>query len=276
MTTSLGNQEKNKAALGFQTDQNDYLNPYNKTSSVYFRDTIKQFCPHQRFVDHRPYPYRPFVKPPTDFNYFNNPTEKDSFVPCFKNYAKRELNPLVTRQDLSKYLKYNGGLIKHQRPCNSCSRINNGNYGRNYYTIYHKSFPFINGNFTGTNFRITNGFNTPYQTRNNRSNRIRYKLRDYDNNYQNNNEYNDNEYNNYNNNNMNMNMNMNEYNENVKENKEEENKNIKKENDLNNKSKYYNYYGATPKYKRTFHKTQIFNHYKPFMVDDFKEFADYE
>ena len=137
MTTSLGNQEKNKAALGFQTDQNDYLNPYNKTSSVYFRDTIKQFCPHQRFVDHRPYPYRPFVKPPTDFNYFNNPTEKDSFVPCFKNYAKRELNPLVTRQDLSKYLKYNGGLIKHQRPCNSCSRINNGNYGRNYYTHYH-------------------------------------------------------------------------------------------------------------------------------------------
>ena len=45
---------------------------------------------------------------------------------------------------------------------------------------------------------------------------------------------------------------------------------------INNKSKYYNYYGATPKYKRTFHKTQIFNHYKPFMVDDFKEYADYE
>ena len=201
------------------------------------------------------------MNPPSDFSYFNNPTEKDSFVPCFKNYAKRELNPLVTRQDLAKYLKYNGGLIKHQRPCNSCSRINNGNYGRNYYNINHKSFPFINGNFTGTNFRITNGFNAPYQTGNNRSQQIRYKIRDYDN-------YHNNDYNNqYNNENIN-----NEYDENEKEKKED----IKKENDICSKSKYINYYGATSKYKRTFHKIQIFNHYKPFMVDDFKEFADYE
>ena len=260
----MQDKEQNQK-LEYHTENNKYLNPYNKANSIYFRDTIKQFCPHQRFVDHRPYPIRPFMNLPSDFNYFNNPTEKDSFVPCFKNYAKRELNPLVTRQDLAKYLKYNGGLIKHQRPCNSCSRINNGNYGRNYYNINHKSFPFINGNFTGTNFRITNGFNTPYQTRNNRSQHLRYKIRDYDN-YNTNNDYN----NQYNNENIN-----NEYAENDKE-KKEDMKNIKKENEIISKNKYINYYGATPNYKRTFHKTQIFNHYKPFMVDDFKEYADYE
>ena len=252
----MQDKEQNQK-LEYHTENNNY-NPYNKANSIYFRDTIKQFCPHQRFVDHRPYPIRPFMNLPSDFNYFNNPTEKDSFVPCFKNYEKRELNPLVTRQDLAKYLKYNGGLIKHQRPCNSCSRINNGNYGRNYYNINHKSFPFINGNFTGTNFRNTNGYNTPY-TRPNR--------RDYDN-YHTNNDYN----NQYNNENIN-----NEYNENEKEKKEDFNTiNVKKDNDLISKSKYINYYGATPNYKRTFHKTQIFNNYKPFMVDDFKEFADYE
>ena len=266
MSTLFGNKGKNKTTLGFQTDNNIYINPYKKENSIYFRDTIKQFCPHQRYVDHRPDPYRPFVKPPTDYNLFNNPTEKDSFVPCFKNYSKRELNPLVTRQDLSKFLKSNNGLIKHQRPCNSCSRINRGNYGRNYYTMYQKSFPFINGNFTGNNFRVIHGYNTPYQLRNNRSRELRYKIRDYDN-YQTNNEYN-NQFNYENNNN-------NEQNENEKEIKESC-QNIKKENELNKQSKYYNYYGATPKYKRTFHKTQIFNHYKPFMVDDFKEFADYE
>jgi hypothetical protein len=192
MSSLVEKKNKNNSSLQFKTDYSDYLNPYNKSNSIYFRDTIKQFCPHQRYVDHRPYPYRSFVKPPTDFNYFNNPTEKDSFVPCFKNYPKRELLPLVTRQDLAKYLKNNGKLISHKRPCNSCSRINYGNYGRNYYTIEHKSFPFINGNFTGTNFRVTNGFSTLYQTRKDRKRRLGYKIKDYDKNQTNgefNNEY---------------------------------------------------------------------------------------
>ena len=263
MTTLLDKKNQNQTSLQFHTDYNNYLSPYNKTNSIYFRDTIKQFCPHQRYVDHRPYPYRSFVKPPTDFNYFNNPIEKDSFVPCYIKYPTRELQPLVTRQDLAKYLKNNGKLISHQRPCNSCSRINNGNYGRNYYTIYHKSFPFINGNFTGTNFGIKTGFNYPNTTRNNRSQRLRYKIRDYDNNNINN-EYN----NNFNN----------EYNENNNEFNNIEQKENKKDNNIINRNKYFenDYLGATPKYKRRFHKTQIFNHYKPFMVDDFKEFADYE
>ena len=255
---------RNKSSLQFKTYNNEYIDPYNKKSDIYFRDTIKQFCPHQRFVDHRPYPIRNFVVPPIDFNYYNNPIEKDAYVPCFKNYQKRELQPLVTRQDLAKYLKNNGKLINHQRPCNSCSRINDGNYGRNYYTFNHKSFPFINGNFTGTNFRITNGFNTSYGG--NRSRRIRYKIRDYDN-YQTNNEYN-NEYNNGNNNEYN-----NENNNEKEGFKKDNNLNSGKTGNIFNETEYLR---ETPKIKRRFHKTQIFNRYKPYMVDDFKEFADYE
>ena len=112
MSTLLRSKEKNKSSLQFRPEYRDYLNPFNKTNSIYYRDTYKQFCPHQRFVDHRPNPYRPFVKPPTYYNNFNNPTEKDSYVPCFQNYPKRELRPLVTRQDLSKYLNSDGYLYE--------------------------------------------------------------------------------------------------------------------------------------------------------------------
>ena len=106
---------------------------------------------------------------------------------------------------------------------------------------------------------IKTGFNS---TRNNRSQRLRYKIRDYDN-YNTNNEYN----NNFNN----------EYNEINNEYNNEQKANLK-DNNIINRNKYCGneYLGATPKYKRRFHKTQIFNHYKPFMVDDFKEYADYE
>ena len=253
------NGKGHNSSLNFRT-YNNVLDPYNKKNSIYFRDTIKQFCPHQRFVDHRPYPIRSFVTPPIDFNYYNNPTEKDAYISCYKKPPRRDLLPLVTRQDLAKYIKNNGKIIKHQNPCNSCSKINEGNYGRNYYTIYHKSFPFINGNFTGTNFRSFNGFNTSYGG--NRR-RIRYKIRDYDN-YQTNNEYN-NEINNNRNNNEHYSNQTNDGNEGFKMDNNTNSGTIVNETDSN-----------IPKIKRRFHKTQIFNRYKPYMIDNFKEYADYE
>jgi hypothetical protein len=256
MSAFQQNTMKNNASVNYKTEYFDNHIPINQKNSIYFRDTIKQFCPHQRYVDHRPNPFRNFVQPPTNFNYYNNPTEKDTFIPCYNNYPRRELLPLVTRQDLSKYLKNNGRLYKHNKPCKSCSRINEGNYGRNYYTIYHKSFPFINGNFTGTNFRIKNKFVTPYQTRNIPKPR-------YDNNYQTNYEAN---IDNKNDNNV-----IN--NENEKNNETEIKQNQNETNVVDSKNMINNF---STKFRRSFHKTQIFNHYKPFMVDDFKEFADYE
>ena len=261
-------------SMQYRTEYNNFPNPLNKSDSIYFRDTIKQFCPHQRFVDHRPYPFRSSVLPPIDFNYYNNPTEKDMYVPCFKNYHKREINPLVTREDLAKYIKTGGSLFNHRRPCVSCNRINDGNYGRNYYTYYQKSFPFINGNFCGENFKYTNGLKTPTLSRNNGN--VRYRLRGIDhgnyNNYDTNNNFN----NNYNNNYDNTNEDENE----KKNSAEKDNLKNEKDNEMDTINNKYNtisnYSDYKPKYRRRFHKTQIFNNYKPFMVDDFKEYADYE
>ena len=258
MSTFMNGKRQN-SSLNFRT-YNNVLDPYNKKNAIYFRDTIKQFCPYQRFVDHRPYPIRSFVTPPIDFNYYNSPIEKDAYISCYKNFPKGDLLPLVTRQDFAKYIKNNGKLIKHQNPCNSCSKINEGNYGRNYYTIDHKSFPFINGNFTGTNFKSFNGFNTSYGG--NRR-RIRYKIRDYDN-YQTNNEYN---------NEINNNRNNNEYYGNQTN---DGNEGFKMDNNANSGTIVNETDSNIPKIKRRFHKTQIFNRYKPYMIDNFKEYADYE
>ena len=60
--------------------------------------------------------------------------------------------------------------------------------------------------------------------------------------------------------------------ENINEKKEEE-----QSNDLNNENnhkKKYNIFNIRP--RRRFHKVQIFNNCKPFLVDDFKDYGYYE
>ena len=276
---------KSSSQRKVQTNNNYY--PYNKTNSIYFRDTIKQFCPNQRFVDHRPNPHRPLVNPPTDYNYFNYPTERENYTPCYINYQKGEVLPLITREDLKKYLNSNGKLYKHQRPCSTCLKINYGNYGRNYYTVKQKrSFPFVNGNFTGTNFRISSANKTtfPKDIR-----KIRNKNENYNNKYdtynQYNNEYYGNEkYNNenYENENLNneklnnkklnnenlnyKNLNKEKYNNEIEENNEEKNKNV------NDKFINSNYYEFAPNIS-AYHKTQILNNHKPYLVDEFNDYG---
>ena len=140
-----------------------------------FRYTNKQFCPFQKFVDHRPYPYRPLSKTNSDVNFFNYPIEREKYISCYKFYNNKRLYPLVSRSDLAKYLRLDGTLLKHQTPCNSCNKINKGNYGRNYYSLIKKSFPFIQGNFTGNLTKFIPRHNTPSNSRN-LTNRLKNKF----------------------------------------------------------------------------------------------------
>ena len=63
---------------------------------------------------------------------------------------------------------------------------------------------------------------------------------------------------------------------------ENNNKNLRYENKINNENKTnkncYRFYNSCfcfrPKLNKKFHKTQIFNFYKPFLMDDFQEFPD--
>jgi hypothetical protein len=250
-----------------------------------FRDTSSQFCPHQKFVDHRPYPYRSFLKSTSNFNYFNCPIKSENFIPCYKVMNKRKCLPLITRQDLAKYLKFNGTLLKHIRPCTSCIKINKGNYGRNYSTVNQKRFPFIDGNFVGSGPGIIPRYKTPLNSRN-KNNHFRYRLSSSKE------AYNNEVFTNINNNMRNNNELDNIYNNYMINDKKEERKNEEMDkfeeiddNVGNNETKGLkiistNFSNNTTFYqplKRTkFHKTQIFNHYKPYLVDEFKEYAEYK
>jgi len=286
---SLHFQEQHtKPKYQISTDNGFYkyhLTSRNKTP-MNFRDTSSQFCPHQKFVDHRPYPYRSFLKSTSNFNYFNYPIKSENFIPCYKAMNKRKCLPLITRQDLAKYLKFNGTLLKHIRPCTSCIKINKGNYGRNYSTVNQKRFPFIDGNFVGSGPGIIPRYKTPLNSRN-KNNHFRYRLSSSKE------AYNNEVFTNINNNIMSNNNELdNIYNNYMINDKKEERKNEEMDkfeeiddNVGNNETKGLkiistNFSNNTTFYqplKRTkFHKTQIFNHYKPYLVDEFKEYAEYK
>ena len=268
---------RNKSSSQRRAQTNNYFSPYDKANSIYFRDTIKQFCPFQRFVDHRPNPHRPLLNPPTDNSYYNYPTERENYNPCYYDYRTRQLYPLLTKEDLKIYLKNNGKLYKHQRPCSACLKINNGNYGRNYYTVKQKrTFPFVNGNFIGTDFRISSARKTPFSID---IKKIRYKNRNPYNNYD--------TYNQYNNKNDENEKYNNKYYENEKLNNEKldnenynnekldnekynyEKEEIKEERNINDKNKLDDdYYEFCPN-RYGYHKTQILNNYRPYMIDEY-------
>jgi hypothetical protein len=252
-----------------------------------FRYTNKQFCPFQKFVDHRPNPYRPLSKTNSDVNFFNHPIEKEKYISCYKFVNNRRLYPLVTRSDLAKYLKLDGTLLRHQTPCNSCNKINGGNYGRNYYSLIKKSFPFIKGNFCGNLTKFIPRYNTPSNSRN-LTNRFKKKfLRNSHDDYFNSNINNKN--NNYSTEEKNI-RSKSVIKKIYEKNKKEEKKN-EEDNDFNltkflknNDNQRFKYlsrnsqsnYFYRPVIRKSFHKTQIFNHAKPFLVDEFKEYGGYK
>ncbi len=281
--SSLRNYQLNNLP---ENNKIQYLTPRNNSKlNLYLRYTRNQFCPFQRFVDHRPNPYRPSSSTPSSIKKFIYPTDKEKYISCYKFIDKKKLYPLITRQDLSKYFNLDGILLKHNKPCFSCKKINQGNYGKNYYALVKKSFPFIKGNFSGNITKFLPKNITPTSSRN-----LTNNLR---------NRFIENIHYNYNTEDTNANAYTfrNAYNKEQKEQKEEqkqeeqkeegENENKDKDNFVpfskkddnpkvkllirNNSSSFFN----RPIFRR-FHKTQIFNRCKPFLVDEFKEYADYK
>lgn len=239
-------KNKTKTELQFKTECNQ-TNSLNQKKNIYFRDTLKQNGPNQRYADHMPYAYRPNVKPQGEF-------------PCFEN-QKGDFNPLTSKENLNKYLKTKNSLFNRHRQCQACQRLN-ASYGKNYNTSYQKTFPLIKGSLPN----LKNSNKMPYQTRN-------YKLGNY-----NTINYDNSDYETYNED-SNVKYPKIEKKSNGPDNTEKQNNRyntIDATNSIKNENKIINSYSYQPRFRRTFHKRQIFNNYKPFMVDDFHEYADYE
>ena len=237
-----------------------YFSPTNRTPS--HRYIKNYFCPFQRYVERRPNPYRPISKTDSRKNQFNFPIEKEKFISCYKHLDKKKLYPLITREDLTKFLKLDTTLFKHKKPCEPCDIINEGNYGRNYYSVIKKSFPFIQGNFCGNITKFTPRNSTTNIHSRNTTKKLRNKLieklpldhyteiRP-----------------------QSVNRFKNIFNMTTPKNKMEEMKN-ERCNDFQILSRNNSHSYFFRNTKTGFHKTQIFNNLKPFLVDDYNAFLE--
>jgi len=223
------------------------INPAPKIKKITLKNPIKKICPFQRFIDQRPYPYRKFIRSSSDLNYFNHPIKQDQYVSCFKNIFDRKLRPLVSREDLAKFLHNRSNtLFKHLKPCNSCSEINNSNYNKNYYINFKKCLPIIRKRESKENIndlKISECCKEENSTNLSRNipiikKKIHSDICERSKNFE------------------------------IKKIDTKKEKNLNLEKQLNNKFNSTSFC-YIPRNKRGFHKTQIFNGSKPFLVDDF-------
>lgn len=288
---------KNKN-MKFTSEYQDCYNTFNKTNYSTFKNKTNKLPKYNNY--YRPNQYNSFFKSSAPFNYYNNMNEKDSLLVRYNGGPQKEYRPFITRENLAKFLRTRSSSIRYKRPCGCYSKYNLAKYSQvwehpdyeqreQYNTFYKKKdneqLPYIMDN---DNMRYSNGFMSPQVT--NRNGKISYKLKgNFDNNNNNNNDnYGLNtESNNYGvNKNMNDNVNEQENvnvnaNENqienkvvINEEKKEENVENNEKNETNSYTKNYNCFNLRP--RRRFHKVQIFNNCKPFLVDDFKEYGYYE
>ena len=290
--TQRAKTPKNTKIKFLATSQNHY-NSFNNANLSSIREKIKKKSYNLNYNIFRPNSskYNTFLKSSAPFKYCNNINNKDSLVVYYNGGPRKQFCPLITRENLSQYLKNRSTSFRFKRPCGCYSNVYSSKYMQEYqYPNYERkehydtfckenNLPNICDN---ENIRHSKGFMSP-QISTRKNGKITYKLKGNldDDKYRINTESN-----NYTNN---KNIEVQEQVE--KKEKEEINDleyeekrgdiNEKKEeeesNDLNNEKnqkKKYNIFNIRP--RRRFHKVQIFNNCKPFLVDDFKDYGYYE
>ena len=271
------------AKVKFLTEYRDYPNTFNNAGFTTFRDRLKKGSFNKNYINYKPNPYASFLKSSAPFKYYNN--EKDKLLVCYNGGPRKEFRPLITRENLAKFLRNRSATLRYRKPCGCFSNYNLQKYQsfkcpckEHYNTFYQKKeLPQINDN---DNIRYNNILMTP-PSKNRTNGKITYKLK-----------------NNFNSENYRINTESNNYeNDKIrdKEAKEEDKNNAEKENkeEIIEKKKeenviekrdqkpykrsYYNFFNISNIRPRvSFHKIQIFNNCKPFLVDDFKDYGYYE
>ena len=249
---------RNKSPCDNRTEVNIPKNKIlKKKISILTQDKTNYYHPSKIYLDKRSFPYRSFIGIASNMNHQN---EKEKNAPYYHNCEKNRPLPLVTRQDLIKYLKQNKKLIKRKRFCISCEKINEENSKNEYLTIETKNFPVINGRAFGNKFKIVHNHKTISNPRN-QERCLKNKLiicKTDDKNKM-----------------INILHNSSDISQ-IEERKNERKEKYDKLNEVdknnnerlkqisaNNTKTVFNF----PKQRTNFHKIQIFNHCKPFLVD---------
>lgn len=269
----------------------DNYNSFNEADMR--RPNIRQcspraFTPRRRFNQ-----YNSLMRSSAPFNYYSNPNGTNGYVVCYNGGFLKKFHPLVTRTDLSKYLKARSLYGERQKaifqkpenyflPRPNC--VPNPVVDRLYNKSHDNFYPRKKGRYyerqpmipQTTCQRFTNSLK---RTSGENPNLINYKMT-------NNESCNSPRYMQPNNLDYNYDINYNgdgrienncppriqpQKNPELtgqlakEEKKEKESEKIAQKNSFIFKPRTY----------RRFHKVQIFNNYKPFLVDGFKEYMDY-
>ena len=249
----------------------NYLIPKKKIS-IFSKEKINKYQLPKKILEYKPFPFRSFIDFSSNPNNMNYPLENEKNAPYNPNQEESRNFPLITRQDFIKYLKNKSELLKFKKRCVSCEKLKEENEKNYHSTIDQRNLPSITGRSFGNKYTIIQRYKTPVNAPRNKVNNLKYKLI------------------NFNTNRSNSGINL--LNTSNSVNLKEERKNdstvdeecdklkefLKPTNEsVNVVSRNYNKRIVfKPKIRTNFRKTQIFNHYKPYLVDEFKDYGKYE
>lgn len=208
--------------------------------------------------------YRSFINSSAPFNYYKNPVDKNTFLISYNGGPQNQLHSYITRDDLKNEMINRESCYQSVRPCgclskyytpkisrnlsyndlkyNDINNYENGQYNSCKNLNNFKKIPLIPNKIIKRNF---SGLITPHHFRISNDGKIIYTLKKFRG--------------------IENKDNL-RYEETKSENKNE----IEKSRNLFN----WSIYGFRPRTDKKFHKTQIFDHCKPYLTDEFQEFAD--
>ena len=184
--TQRAKTPKNTKIKFLATSQNHY-NSFNNANLSSIREKIKKKSYNLNYNNFRPNSskYNTFLKSSAPFKYCNNINNKDSLVVYYNGGPRKQFCPLITRENLSQYLKNRSTSFRFKRPCGCYSNVYSSKYIQEYqYPNYERkehyntfckenNLPNICDN---ENIRHSKGFMSP-QILTRKNGKITYKLK---------------------------------------------------------------------------------------------------
>ena len=247
--------------IDFTSQFNDHLTPSIKLKSNIHN--YQNLLNKRKYVLGRPNLHRSFLTSSAPFNYYRNPVDKNSYLVCYNGGPQNQLFSFINRDDINQeYCKNNKEpIFRSIKPCGcpsqqpipklsrNLSYLNNkmdNNNGKTFFNNCEK-INCLPQRPLSRNEKLFNGFRNVNTLRRSKDGKIIFTLKKFigENNKLNSLRYED---------------------------KKEDEKIDKKNMLLRNR--YGSIYAFRPRINKIFHRTQIFDHCKPFLVDEFQEFPD--
>lgn len=256
------NTPTNKSKINFRSELLNSYDLLKKSKNNNFRQNHFLLSKKKKynFIFQRPNIYRSFINASAPFNYSKNPYDKNSYLICFDGGPQKQINSILNREDLDPEYNNEEIIYRNLKQYGFTQRVpipklrrnlshdifknTNLNINKNQFNNFNK-INYLPKNPLSRNTRNLSGFLTSRNLRNNKDGKIIYTLKKYidENNYE-----------------------LNRY-------KDNKNRNNEKNNKIGNTFNY-SIYGFRPNINKRFHKTQIFDHCKPYLTDEFQEFPD--